>query len=241
MLSHEYLGWIWNGYQVTIALTILSCIAASLLGAVLCSMRISPFWPFNIFSKAYIAIFRNTPLLVQLFFWYFGVSRFVPDSIRFWLLDAHQWVFGPVILNWPSYEFIYGFIGLALYTAAYIAEELRAGIKTVPINQQSAAYALGFTRSQAFRFIILPQAVRNALSPLLGQYMMALKNSSLTASIGVAELFYVASQIETRSLLAFPVYLILTVLYLITIALIEIIGRIIETRRLKSTGRRVQA
>ena len=241
MLSQEYLGWIWNGYQVTIALSVLSCIAASLLGAFLCSMRISPFWPFKAFSKAYIAVFRNTPLLVQLFFWYFGVSRFVPDSVRFWLLDEHKWVFGPLAINWPSYEFIYGFIGLALYTAAYIAEELRAGIKTVPINQTSAAYALGFTRGQAFRFIILPQAIRNALSPLLGQYMMALKNSSLTASIGVAELFYVASQIETRSLKAFYVYLILTLLYLATIQLIELIGRIIETRRLKSTGRRVRA
>jgi len=98
-----------------------------------------PVLAFQYFFQSLHSDFRNTPLLVQLFFWYFGVSRFVPDSIRFWLLDAHQWVFGPLTLNWPSYEFIYGFIGLALYTAAYIAEELRAGIKTVPINQESAA------------------------------------------------------------------------------------------------------
>jgi len=240
MLSAQYLGWIWHGYQVTVCLSLLSCCAATLLGSCLCIMRISQALPIRCFAVSYIAVFRNTPLLVQLFFWYFAVSGFLPAAIKDWLLTPHAWLAGPVTLTWPTYEFIFGFTGLTFYTAAFVAEELRAGIQTVPDHQQETASALGFKPRQALRIIILPQAVRHALSPLCGQYMTALKNSSLTAAIGVGELFYSASQIETRSLMAFEIYCIVTLLYIATIALMEITTQILHAYRLRQTGQRVR-
>ncbi|AQS41769.1 MAG: His/Glu/Gln/Arg/opine family amino ABC transporter permease, 3-TM region [Candidatus Tokpelaia hoelldobleri] len=239
MLSGQYLEWIWQGYQVTVVLSLLSCLLASLMGAVLCAMRISPVSALNRLARAYIAVFRNTPLLVQLFFWYFGVSGFLPQVIKDWLLTPHEWRIASIAIYWPSYEFIYGFIGLAFYTAAYIAEELRAGIRTVAQGQKHAAYALGFKPLQAFFIVILPQAIRNAASPLAGQYMIALKNSSLAAAIGVSELFYVASQIETRSLMAFQVYFAVTLCYVATIGLIEAALLFAEMRGRKRPGQKV--
>lgn len=239
MLSAEYLGMIWQGYQVTVGLSVSSCIAATILGVVLCGMRICSVTPLRMFARGYIAVFRNTPLIVQLFFWYNGVSGQLPPAVKAWLLTRHEWIFGPVSLGWPSIEFVFGFIGLTFYTAAYIAEEIRAGVQTVPENQKIAAYALGFKPIQTFVVIILPQAVRNALSPLFGQYMNALKNSSLTAAIGVAEMFYVAGQVDSKALLTFQVYLAITVVYIATIALIEVVVHLIQEHRISRTGRRL--
>ena len=236
MLSQIYLEQIWQGYKVTVALSLTACLAATLMGLILCFMRISNFAPSRWFAKSYINIFRNTPLLVQLFFWYFVVSSFIPFEIKNWLMSSHEWLLGPITLPWPSYEFIFGFIGLSFYTAAYIAEEVRAGIATVSTNQRDAALALGFKPHQAFINIILPQALRNAQSPLFSQYMMALKNSTLASAIGVAELIYVGAQIETQSLQAFAVYFCATILYISSILAIEAYLYLSQRRYAKRVG-----
>jgi polar amino acid transport system permease protein len=127
-------------------------------------------------------------------------------------------------LSWPSFEFLAGFIGLTFYSTAFIAEELRAGISGVAKGQKYAAYALGLTGWQSMRHVVLPQALKIAMPPLLGQYMNIIKNSSLAMAIGVAELSYASRQVETETLRTFQAFGVATVLYIAIIALIEAWG-----------------
>ncbi len=135
-----------------------------------------------------------------------------------------QWLNTPHhigLLEWPSFEFLAGFFGLTLYSTAFIAEEIRSGIRGVASGQKYAANALGLTGWQAMRYVVLPQALKIAMPPLLGQYMNVIKNSSLTMAIGVAELSYASRQVETETLRTFQAFGVATVLYIAIIALLE--------------------
>lgn len=112
-------------------------------------------------------------------------------------------------------------VGLTLYSSAFIAEEIRAGIGGVARGQKHASLALGLTPWQAIRYVVLPQALKIAMPPLLGYYMNIIKNSSLTMAIGVAELSYASRQVETETLRTFQAFGVATVLYIAIIALIE--------------------
>lgn len=114
----------------------------------------------------------------------------------------------------------------------FIAQELRAGIQGVRQGQKYAALALGLTHWQSMRYVILPQAFRIALPPLLGQYMNIIKNSSLTMAIGVAELSYASRQVETESLRTFEAFGVATILYIAAIALMEAWGQWHQQRKL---------
>ncbi len=186
-------------------------------------------WP----ARAYLALFRNTPLLVQLFFWYFGVPALLPEALVSWLNTPHE----TPLLDWPSFEFLTGAWGLTLYTSAFVAEEFRAGIASVRPEQRAAGLALGLTQRQVWRVVVLPQALRTALPPLLGQYMNALKNSSLAMAIGLAELSYASRQVETETFKTFQAFGIATLLYIGAIALIEAFGQALQqTRRYRQGG-----
>ena len=148
---------------------------------------------------------------------YFAAGQILPSAAMQWLNSAHQ--VGP--LEWPSFEFLAGFFGLTLYSTAFIAEEIRSGIRGVAGGQKYAAQALGLTGWQAMRYVVLPQALKIALPPLLGQYMNVIKNSSLTMAIGVAELSYASRQVETETLRTFRAFGVATVLYIAIIALLE--------------------
>lgn len=219
-LSPLYLGWLWQGFLLTVEISFCASIAATLLGFCVAAMRDSRIAALRLFVIGYSSLFRNTPLLVQLFFWYFAAGQLLPSSVMQWLNSPHQ--AGP--FSWPSFEFLAGVIGLTLYSTAFIAEELRAGIRGVAPGQKNAAWALGLTGWQAMRFVILPQALRIAFPPLLGQYMNIIKNSSLTMAIGVAELSYASRQVETETLLTFQAFGVATVLYIGVIALLEAWG-----------------
>ncbi len=142
-----------------------------------------------------------------------------------WLNTPHQLAILDIKLAWPSFEFLAGVIGLTLYSTPFIAEELRAGIYGVKQGQKFAALALGLSGWQAMRYVVLPQALKIAMPPLLGQYMNIVKNSSLTMAIGVAELSYVARQIESQSLQTFTAFGVATILYIAIIALMEAWGQ----------------
>lgn len=186
-------------------------------------------WP----ARAYLALFRNTPLLVQLFFWYFGVPALLPEALVSWLNTPHE----TPLLDWPSFEFLAAAWGLTLYTSAFVAEEFRAGIASVRPEQRAAGLALGLTQRQVWREVVLPQALRTALPPLLGQYMNALKNSSLAMAIGLAELSYASRQVETETFKTFQAFGIATLLYIGAIALIEAFGQALQqTRRYRQGG-----
>ena len=233
LLAPQYLRWLLDGFLLTLGLALLSCLLATLIGAPLAIARLSRrrllSWP----ARAYLALFRNTPLLVQLFFWYFGVPALLPEALVSWLNTPHE----TPLLDWPSFEFLAGAWGLTLYTSAFVAEEFRAGIASVRPEQRAAGLALGLTQRQVWRVVVLPQALRTALPPLLGQYMTALKNSSLAMAIGLAELSYASRQVETETFKTFQAFGIATLLYIGAIALIEAFGQALQqTRRYRQGG-----
>ncbi|ENO86081.1 amino acid ABC transporter permease [Thauera linaloolentis] len=231
LLAPKYLGWLIEGFGVTLLLSALVSVAATALGLALCLGRIAPSrlwsWP----ARAWLSVFRNTPLLVQLFFWYFGASALMPEGLLIWLNTPHHWDLALFGVRWPSFEYLAGFFGLTLYTAAFIAEEFRSGVRGVPAGQIAAAQALGFTPLQVWLNVVMPQAFRISLPPLLGQYMNAVKNSSLTMAIGLAELSYASRQVETETFKTFQAFGVATALYILTIIVIELAGQWLQRRR----------
>ncbi|HFH2591978.1 amino acid ABC transporter permease [Pseudomonas aeruginosa] len=233
LLAPQYLRWLLDGFLLTLGLALLSCLLATLIGAPLAIARLSRRRLLSWSARAYLALFRNTPLLVQLFFWYFGVPALLPEALVSWLNTPHE----TPLLDWPSFEFLAGAWGLTLYTSAFVAEEFRAGIASVRPEQRAAGLALGLTQRQVWRVVVLPQALRTALPPLLGQYMNALKNSSLAMAIGLAELSYASRQVETETFKTFQAFGIATLLYIGAIALIEAFGQALQqTRRYRQGG-----
>ncbi len=171
------------------------------IGTLLAVMRLTRFKPFVWFTAIYTEFFRNTPLLVQIFFWYFGSDGLLPRFALDWLYDH-------------DFEFAAGVIALTVYTSAFIAEEIRSGINSIPRTQLEASRACGLSFVQAMRYVILPQAFRIIIPPLISQALNLLKNSALCMTIGVAELLYMAKQIESYSFRAFEAMSVATLIYL---------------------------
>ncbi|KML64672.1 amino acid ABC transporter permease [Pectobacterium peruviense] len=221
LLAPQYLIWLWNGFLITLGISLGTVVLSTVLGFLLAAARDSQIHVLRGVVVAYSSLFRNTPLLVQLFFWYFGAGQLFPSEMMQWLNTPHSISLLGATLAWPSFEFLAGLVGLTLYSSAFIAEEIRSGIRGVARGQKYAAHALGLTGFQSMRYVVLPQALKIALSPLLGQYMNIVKNSSLTMAIGVAELSYASRQVETETLRTFQAFGVATVLYIVIIAVME--------------------
>ncbi|WP_392551646.1 amino acid ABC transporter permease [Orbus wheelerorum] len=224
LLAPRYLWWLWDGFMVTIYISLLAIILSTLIGFLLAIVGQSRTLIIRVLVNSYIALFRNSPLLPQLFFWYFGVGNILPLDIKLWLFDEPQLELGFWVLKMPSFEFIMGLIALTFYSSAFIAQEFWAGILGVKRGQLDASLALGLSRWQGLCLIILPQALRIAFPPLVGQYMNIIKNSSLTMAIGVLELSYVSRQIETETLKTFQDFALATLLYIIAVIVVGMIG-----------------
>ena len=206
VLSGEYLDWIISGVGVTLQISAVSLAIALLLGTVLAVMRMTKLKPLIWFSASFTEFFRNTPLLVQIFFWYFGADSLLPRFALDWLYDH-------------NFEFSAGVIALSVYTAAFIAEEIRSGVNSIPKTQLEASRACGLSFVQAMRYVILPQAFRIIVPPMISQSLNLLKNSALCMTIGVTELTFMTRQIESYTFRAFEAFTIATAIY-ITISLI---------------------
>ncbi|MHB2208866.1 amino acid ABC transporter permease [Methylobacterium sp. CM6257] len=225
LLAPRYLVWLLQGFGVTLALSAAVCLAGTALGLSACCLREVGGPLAGRVVAGCIGLVRNAPLLVQLFIWYFAVAALLPSGVTAWLNAPHAVGLRFGALRWPAYETLAGFFGLTLYAAAYIAEEGRAGINGVRPAQHEAALALGLTPIQAFRHIVLPQALRVAWLPIVGQYLNTIKNTSLTMTIGLAELSYASRQVETETFQAFQAFGIATLLYVGAIALVEAAGQ----------------
>lgn len=201
VLSGKYLGWLLSGLKVTIQLSAMSIALAFLLGLVIAVMRMSQVRPVRWFALGYLEFFRNTPLLVQLFFWYFGSYKVLPQAVNDWLVST-------------NFEFASAVIALTVYTSAFIAEDIRSGVLSIPREQMEAARSSGFSYLGAMRYIILPQAVRITIPPLINQFLNITKNSSLAMTIGVAELTYQARQIESYTFRGFEAFSAATLIYI---------------------------
>ncbi|MBK1615047.1 amino acid ABC transporter permease [Rubrivivax gelatinosus] len=232
LLAPKYLGWLLDGWWVTLWTTAVVVVVATLLGVFVAAARESGRPALTRATGVYLSLFRNTPLLVQLFFWYFGLPALLPEGLLPWLNGVHELALGGVVLlRWPSFEFLAATVGLVFYSTAYVGEDIRSGLRGVPASQRLAGTALGLTRLQVLRHVVLPQALRIALPPLLGQYMNILKNTSLGMAIGLLELSYRTRQAEAETWKTFQVYGVATLLYIVAIAVLQALGQWLERRR----------
>ncbi|MDQ7843376.1 MAG: amino acid ABC transporter permease [Armatimonadota bacterium] len=179
------------GALLTLAVSAVALILATGLGILGAGMRLSRFAALRTVAAAYVEVFRNTPLLIQIFFIFFGLARV---GLRLSALTS-------------------GIAALALYTGAYNVEVFRAGLEAVPRGVREAATALGLTPWQRFRFVVLPIAVRIALPALGNNFVALVKNSSLVSTIGVVELTFLARDLEAWTFRSFEVYGLATLIY----------------------------
>ncbi len=199
--KYTYLDLLLLGFLTTVKISAISIVLAMILGTALAVTKLSRIKPLVWLSSAYIEFFRNTPLLIQIFFWYFGSDPLLPQVVKDWVYKQ-------------NIEFAFGVIALSTYTAAFIAEEIRAGIQSIPREQMEAARSQGFGFLESMRYVILPQAFRIVIPPLINQSLNLVKNSSLVMAIGVAELTYTARMIEAYTSRVFEAYSAVTLIYL---------------------------
>ena len=192
-----------RGYRATVILTIVSMALALLVGALVALLRTSEFPPARWATGVYTEFFRNTPLLVQLIFWFFALPKLPHFTMP--LFGEVDWLLSP----WQA-----AIIGLTLYTGAYCAEAIRSGLISIDKGQTEAARAIGLTYTQTRLYVVFPQAMRVAL-PLLTSILSALvRNSALVSAVGVKELLGASDAIQQQNFLTFEVFTVTLVLYL---------------------------
>ncbi len=187
-----------SGLWLTVQLSIASLLGSLVVGTAIALFRVAPLAPFRWVGAAYVEFFRNTPLLVQLFFLFFGAPLI---GIRF-STDPFEFNFRAALL------------GLALYHAAYVAEVIRGGLLGVDRGQIEAARSLGLSYTQMLRYIQLPQSFRSVIPPLGNIFTALVKNTSLATTIGVAELLNAGEVVESRTFRAIEAYGAVALLYL---------------------------
>jgi polar amino acid transport system permease protein len=222
LLNPEFSGMIVHGMEMTLIIFAGSWLLAMSLGVILLAIRMLPGRIADALVAGYVSYHRNVPTLVQLMLWYFGISSLLPDGLQLWLADRNG-------------EALFAIIALGLCQAAYFSEDLRSGLRAVPKGQWEAARALGHNYVSAMTYILLPQAVRNAMPALVNHTVSLFKNSSLAMAIGVAELTHSVKEVENQSFRAFETYLIATVLYLVCSLLLMWVGYHLE-RRSRAAG-----
>lgn len=201
ILREPYLGFLLVGIRTTLLLFVLAWFIALFLATILTILRSTGLRPLEWLVAAYVAYHRNVPLLVQMLLWYFGAASFLPREIN-------------VFMNRNNAEFLFALVALSLYSAAYMSEDMRSGMRAIPRTQMEAARSMGFNFIQAMRWVVLPQTWRIALPPLINQTLLLFKGTSLAAAIGVAELTFQARQIESQTFRVFESFSVVTAFYL---------------------------
>jgi len=188
----ENLGFLLEGYRLTILLTLAAIPASLIFGTLLGVLRIVPNKAVRSMATVYVEFFRNIPLLIVLFFVYHALPR----------------------VNFTLSAFNSALVAIAIYTAAFVAEVVRAGIQSIHKGQLEAARSLGLSYVQTMRFVILPQAFAMIVPPLGNTYIAMLKNTSLASTIAVAELVYQGEVLDSRTFRTFEIFITVGILYL---------------------------
>ncbi len=210
-------AWLLQGVITTLQLTLLAWCLAVMLGIVAGAFRTIPFAPLRWLSSSYVEFFRNVPLLVWMFFWYFGVPPLLPQAIQDWLFDHGA-------------EFWAGMFALGVYHGARFSEVIRAGIQSIPPNQYESAVSTGLTLLQTYRLVIIPVALRLIIPPATNESLNLLKNSSVALTIGVAELTFQTRQIETYTAKAVEALTAGTLIYLVLCLGLAVLASRLERR-----------
>jgi glutamate/aspartate transport system permease protein len=212
----NYLDMLLSGLLLTIETAICAWVLALVFGAIVGVLRTLPSKSASWFGFGYVEFFRNMPLLVQLFLWFFVLPELLPRSWGLWLKQL------------PHAPFYTAVIGIGLFMSARVAEQLRAGITALPRGQAQAATALGLTTLQSYRYILLPMAFRIILPPLTSEFLNTIKNTSVAITIGLIELTGEARSMQEFSFQVFEAFTAATVLYLLVNIVVVIGMRLLE-------------
>ncbi|PRD67046.1 amino acid ABC transporter permease [Malikia granosa] len=207
-----YLDWLLSAWGWTVSVSLLALLLALVVGALVGTLRTLPGSPWVVrLGNAWVELFRNIPLLVQIFLWYHVLPTLFP---------ALQAVPGFVLVV----------LALGLFTSARIAEQVRSGIQALPRGQRYAAMALGMTTAQSYRYVLLPMALRIVIPPLTSETMNIFKNSSVAFAVSVAELTMFAMQAQEETARGVEVYLAVTGLYVVSAFAINRVMAFVERR-----------
>ena len=218
--SGTYLHTLLVGLMWTLATALSAWIIALAVGAVIGVIRTTPHkWAVR-FGNGYVELFRNVPLLVQMFLWFFVLPELLPRGLG----DAIKQMPAP----WAS--FVPAVLCLGFFTSARVAEQVRAGIQSLPRGQMMAGTALGLTLPQTYRFVLMPMAVRIILPPLTSEFLNIIKNSSVALTIGVVELTAAARAMQEFSFQVFEAFTAATLLYILVNVCVVFAMRWVENR-----------
>jgi glutamate/aspartate transport system permease protein len=210
IVTEPYLGWLLMGLQLTLIIACCAGVIAFVIGSIIGILRTTQVAPLRMAATFYVELFRNIPLLVQLFIWFFVVPELLPKSWGHFLKR-----------DLPYPEIVTAIVCMGLYQAASIAETVRAGIQSVGRGQTFAGLAIGLSTVQVYRYILLPVTFRTIIPPLASTFLATVKDSSLALTIGVLEITAQSRQIETYTFQGFEAFFAATALYQsITIAVI---------------------
>src|SRR5688572_27868431 len=208
-----YIWWLVNGLGWTLATALLAWVIALVLGSIVGTLRTTPnVWVVRL-GNAYVELFRNVPLLVQMFLWYFVLPEVLPRALG----EAMKQMTPPWASFWPAV------LCLGFYTSARVAEQVRAGIQSLPRGQGMAGTALGLTLPQTYRHVLLPQAFRIILPPLTSEFMNIIKNSAVALTIGLVELTARARSMQEFTFQVFEAFTAATVIYIL-VTLVVVYG-----------------
>ena len=217
LFADPYLGWMIVGVQWTFAVALAAWILALVVGVLVGVGRTLPSRPVALICTTYVELFRNVPLLLQLFLWYFVMPELVPR-------DVGQWI----KRDMSNPEYVTAVIALGLYTASRVAEQVRAGIEAVGSGLTNAAYANGFCVAQTYRHILLPISFRLIVPPMTSEFMTIFKTSSLALTIGLLELTAQSQQIAEYTFNGFEAYTAATVIYVCIALMATIVMQVAE-------------
>ena len=209
--GRTYLEWLFSAWGWTLSVAVLALIVALLVGSLMGILRTTPSKALVLIGNAWTELFRNIPLLVQVFLWYHVIP-----SLFLSLRDV------------PSFVLVV--FALGFFTSARISEQVKAGIQALPKGQRYAGLAMGLTLPQTYRFVLLPMAFRIVIPPLTSESMNIIKNSSVAFAVSVAELTMFAMQAQEETSRGIEVYLAVTGLYFVSAFAINRIALFIENR-----------
>ena len=215
-----YLHYLLVGLLWTLATALAAWVIALAIGAAVGTLRTTPLkWAVQL-GNLYVEIFRNIPLIVQMFLWFFVMPELVPQGLGDWIKQMPP--------PWGSY--IPAVLCLGIFTSVRVAEQVRAGIQSLPRGQRLAGIAMGLTEAQTYRYVILPQAFRIILPPLTSEFMNIIKNSSVALTIGLLELTGRARAMQEFSFHVFEAFATATAIYLLTNLVVVLGMRALEQK-----------
>ncbi len=206
-----YLSWMLSAWGWTMSVAALALIVALVVGSVMGILRTTPNKWLVALGASWTELFRNIPLLVQIFLWYHVIPALIPP-----------------LKEVPSFFLVV--LGLGFFTSARISEQVKAGILALPKGQRYAGLAMGFTLPQTYRYVLLPMAFRIVIPPLTSESMNIIKNSSVAFAVSIAELTMFAMQAQEETSRGIEIYLAVTLLYFISAFSVNRVAAFIEQR-----------